>query len=234
MRRPLVRLIVCAVAAVAVVGCGASDDHPTAGSDPGGAPLDAPGELGEATVADPDGEQVTSEGGQIPPDLQTQGPSGFPSCPNMDVQVTARTAGRAADAAVCLVNKLRRRRGIRALKDNAQLRAAARRHAQDMVSRNYFSHTSKNGDALADRATASGYLRGYPRWRVGENLAWGAGPNSTAKRIVRAWMGSPAHKRNLLNRRFREAGLAVVPGAPVKGVKGPAGTYAHMFGARRR
>jgi uncharacterized protein YkwD len=46
-------------------------------------------------------------------------------------------------------------------------------------------------------------------------------------------MGSAGHKQNLMNRAFREAGLAVAPGAPMP-VDGTAGTYANVFGARSR
>jgi uncharacterized protein YkwD len=46
-------------------------------------------------------------------------------------------------------------------------------------------------------------------------------------------MGSPGHKQNLMNRKFREAGMAVAAGAPVA-VDGTAGTYANVFGTRTR
>ena len=77
-------------------------------------------------------------------------------------------------------------------------------------------------------------MRGYARWQVGENLAWGSGVKSTARRIVLAWMDSPGHKRNLLDPGYREAGLAVVAGSPGGGVESPVGTYANVFGRRSR
>jgi uncharacterized protein YkwD len=150
----------------------------------------------------------------------------------MDLQVTTETESRAAASAVCLINKLRRRRGMRALQDSSQLRRGPQQHAHDMVDGQYFSHVSENGRTLSARTSATDDLQGYPTWRIGENLAWGTGAKSSAKRIVQSWMLSPPHKRNLLNPRYREAGLAVVYGSPATGTTGAAGTYVHEFGRR--
>ena len=60
----------------------------------------------------------------------------------------------------------------------------------------------------------SGYMRSARRWRVGENLAWGAGGKSTPKAIVRAWMHSPPHRKAILTRSYRDVGLGVVSGIP--------------------
>jgi len=46
-------------------------------------------------------------------------------------------------------------------------------------------------------------------------------------------MASPAHRRNILTRGFREIGVAVVQGAPVRGFT-QAATYATEFGAIHR
>jgi uncharacterized protein YkwD len=193
----------------------------------------ASGQLGDATVASPGKEQVTSPGGPIGSPVIPAGEQ-FPSCPHMNAEVTDATAAEIDQAALCLINKLRRGKHLRALKDNPQLRLAAERHARDMVANTYFSHVSKSGRDVSYRVAQAGYVRGYPSWRVGENIAWGSGAKSTARRIVLAWLASPPHKQNLLNRTYREAGLAVAPGAPAPGVEGQAGTYANVFGARSR
>ena len=44
-------------------------------------------------------------------------------------------------------------------------------------------------------------------------------------------MGSPPHRANILNRRFREIGIGVVLGAPQPGTD-HAATYATSFGTR--
>jgi uncharacterized protein YkwD len=156
------------------------------------------GALGDATVARPGRERVTSTGGPLPA-VQPADTEGFPACPQMNTAVTAATVREVARASLCLVNKLRRQRHLRALKDNPQLYRAANQHARNMVADRYFSHDSPDGRGVTDRVKGAGYVRGYARWQVGENLAWGSGPESTARRIVLAWMGSAAHKRNLLD-----------------------------------
>ena len=83
-----------------------------------------------------------------------------------------------------------------------------------MVKRNYFAHVSKSGTDFVTRLTRTGYLRGARAWTVGENLAWGSGKRSTPREIVAAWMNSPGHRANILQRRFREIGIGVVFGAP--------------------
>ncbi len=44
---------------------------------------------------------------------------------------------------------------------------------------------------------------------VGENLAWGTGSYASARGIVRAWLESPEHRRNLLRPGFRRIGLGL-------------------------
>ena len=191
------------------------------------------GALGDATVARPGRERVTSTGGPLPAVLPAD-EEGFPICPNMNTEVTATTAREVAQASLCLINKLRRQRHLRALKDNPQLLRAANQHARDMVASEYFSHDSPDGRSVSNRVKSAGYVRGFARWQVGENLAWGSGLKSSARRIVLAWMGSPGHKRNLLDPSYREAGLAVVAGSPAEGVENPVGTYTNVFGRRSR
>lgn len=136
-------------------------------------------------------------------------------------------------ATLCLVNRERRRRGLRALRANRRLARAARGHARDMVRHAYFEHNSRSGARFTSRIARAGYLRGTASWRTGENLAWGAGSRSTPRRIVRAWMKSPGHRANILNRGFREVGVGVAPGAPVRADYSVAATYVHDFGVRR-
>jgi uncharacterized protein YkwD len=61
------------------------------------------------------------------------------------------------------------------------------------------------------------------------------GDAATPATIVRAWMHSPGHRANILNRRFREIGIGVASGAPVRdGAAKSGATYATEFGLRRR
>jgi uncharacterized protein YkwD len=136
----------------------------------------------------------------------------------------------AVKSTVCLINKQRSARRMRAVRLNGRLSRAAARHAQDMVRRDYFAHTSPSGDTFLQRIKLTGYVEGTRAWTVGENLAWGSGTRATPSAIVSAWMNSPGHRANILNRRFREVGIAIVRGAPNGG---PGATYVNTFGSRR-
>jgi uncharacterized protein YkwD len=134
-------------------------------------------------------------------------------CPNRDLEAAA-SPPLVRDAVLCEVTRVRARRDARALRIDAQLDLAAGRHATDMYERRYFSHVSPGGGDLTDRARRAGYALRRCSWRVGEILAWGAGPRATAAGTVRAWMDSPDHRRIMLSRRYREVGVGLVAGTP--------------------
>lgn len=135
-------------------------------------------------------------------------------------------------AAVCLINKRRARNGLPLLRINARLTRAAKGHTRDMVRRSYFGHVSRRGRDVVDRLYGSRYLGGRFSWTVGENLAWGSGQLGTPRAIVRAWMRSSGHRRNMLNGNFREIGIGVIARAPTR-TKLSAATYTTTFGVRR-
>jgi uncharacterized protein YkwD len=213
-------------------GCGGGEQGSgSASATPAAAGSD--GQTGDATTADSEqpGEQVISTGGPIGPPVQTEGGKGLPSCADMNTPISKATLSTAATAARCIINGLRRRRGIRKLKDNAKLRTAASKHAKDMVSKGYFSHVSKDGRTFVARISSAGYTQGATAWTIGENLAWGTGSRSTPASIVQAWLDSPGHRKNMFNRRYREAGMAVAAGAPTRSASaGASGTYVDEFG----
>src|SRR3712207_9477847 len=115
-------------------------------------------------------------------------------------------------ATICLLNDIRREKGLRPFHVNDRLSLASQRHTNAMTNRNFFAH----GDFVG-RIRSARYLRGARGWTVGENIAWGSWDYATPRSIVRGWMNSPPHRRNILNRRFREIGVGVARGAPVRG-----------------
>jgi uncharacterized protein YkwD len=139
--------------------------------------------------------------------------------------VSSRTAVRTT---ACLLNHERAKRGLRKLRLNGRLSRAAARHASDMVRRRYFSHFSPSGTTFLQRIRQTGYLSRARSWSAGENIAWGSGGLGTPRAIVRAWMRSPGHKANILNRRFREFGLGIARRSP----RGAGATYVNEFGFR--
>jgi len=153
-------------------------------------------------------------------------------CPYANALPGAASEAALAKGTVCLVNRERTRRGMRALRVNRRLSRAAVAHTRDMISRHYFEHVSLSGQNVVDRLLSSGYLGKVRNWLVGENLAWGTGSRSTPRQVVVSWMNSPGHRRNMLNRRFREIGIGVVFSTPVKNAPASA-TYTTTFGYRR-
>lgn len=92
------------------------------------------------------------------------------------------------------------------LVENKTLDLVAEMKLQDMFTRQYFEHVSPSGDGpgeLADRA-------GYAYVVVGENLA--LGNFGSDLELVTAWMNSPGHRANILNKNYMEIGVAVGKG----------------------
>jgi len=108
------------------------------------------------------------------------------------------------------------------LRLSAQLSTIAAGHAEDMARHSYFSHTGRDGNQAADRATRAGYA-----WRsVGENLAAG---QTRAEEAVQGWLKSPGHCANLMQSDFTEMGLAYAVN-----LQAPAGIYWAQLLARPR
>jgi uncharacterized protein YkwD len=159
------------------------------------------------------------------------GPAHAQGCANADLNPTAGNVGKVQDATLCLINEERTSRGRPRLRASSILDEVAARYAHKMVAQSFFSHVSPGGSTFDQRIRGAGYLRGARGWTLGENLAWGTGALSTPRAIVRAWMHSPDHRRNLLDAAFRDTGLGVSAGAPVGGL-GDGATYANEFGKR--
>ncbi len=113
----------------------------------------------------------------------------------------APTASREVlrNSIVHLTNVARASKGCRPLKQNSRLELAAQRHANDMANRNYFSHTSANGTAWWKRIMKAGY-----KDPAGENIARGF---SSTRSLIKAWMNSPLHRKNIMNCQFRTIGI---------------------------
>lgn len=91
------------------------------------------------------------------------------------------------------------------VKENSALDAAAEAKVNDMFAHNYWAHVSPTGTEPWYFITKSGYKYQH----AGENLARDF---SNSKDVVNAWMASPTHKKNLLDRRYKDIGIAVKDG----------------------
>ena len=101
-----------------------------------------------------------------------------------------------------LINTQRTNNGLPALKISNEVQKVARIKAQDMVDKNYFSHTSPTYGSPFDMLIS--FKVSYNS--AGENIAG----NSSNSGAVNAWMNSPGHKANILNSSFNYTGIGVV------------------------
>lgn len=85
---------------------------------------------------------------------------------------------------------------------NDQLAEAALAHSQDMATRNYFDHTSLDGENPGARINRTGYVAST--W--GENIAAGYG---TVEQAIQGWIDSPGHCANIMNSNFTEFAVAI-------------------------
>jgi len=145
------------------------------------------------------------------------------------VAVDEATREHAIEAVLCLVNRERTTRGVAAVRASKLLRSAAVGHSAAMVSRKFFSHSSRNGDSAKRRATRMGYGRNA---LVGETIAWGSGPFATPAQLLSAFLASTGHRQIMLDRRYRDVGVGIALGSPRLGVPGAATTVTLDFGHR--
>jgi uncharacterized protein YkwD len=163
------------------------------------------------------------------PGTATAAPGG---CANAATAAAVAPAPAMSEAVRCLVNRTRAEHGLHALRSSERLQTAAERHGADMVQRRYFDHDSPGGRSVDDRVRSTGYLRGADDWALGEDLAWGTGELSSPAAIVQAWMKSPPHRAVILNRRYRDVGIGIVPGVPIP-VGGDGATFVLNAGVAR-
>ncbi|MCD9590117.1 CAP domain-containing protein [Streptomyces sp. 8ZJF_21] len=125
---------------------------------------------------------------------------------------------RLTSEVIALTNAERAAARLAPLAQDPRLAAAAQAHSDDMVARDFYSHTGPEGHQPWDRARAAGAThRG-----IGENIA--CGQRSPAE-VVRGWMDSPGHRANILKPDFTHIGVGHATGSR-------AGTYwTQVFGA---
>ena len=110
-----------------------------------------------------------------------------------------------ASEIVSLANRDRMAAGMLPLRSDPSLTASALAKGKDMIARDYFAHDSPEGKkpwSWIDR-------KQYDYIFAGENLAVDF---VDAESIHEAFMKSPTHRANILNSRYQDIGVAVVPG----------------------
>jgi uncharacterized protein YkwD len=101
------------------------------------------------------------------------------------------------------MNQARAQHGVRPLRIDLRLEAAARAKSRAMLRTGTFAHGN------FPRRLSSFRARGP---YFGENLAWGVGARGSAASVVQMWLASPSHRANLLRRTFQRVGLGISVG----------------------
>ncbi len=114
--------------------------------------------------------------------------------------------GLSVSGVIKFTNLQRMKNNVPALNLSPELNASAQEKLQDMFDKQYFQHISPSGESVSSVAKRNG----YDYIVVGENLALGifAGDDQ----VVAAWMASPGHKKNILDTRYQDVGIAVGQG----------------------
>lgn len=129
-----------------------------------------------------------------------------------------------AQKIIALTNEVRQQYGLPPLKENLLLNEAAEAKARDMFQNNYFSHFSPTGISPWYWITKAGYRYHY----AGENLAMNF---LDSEEVIRAWLNSPGHRANLLNKNYQDIGVAIIPAdySKTSGISQP--LVVQMFGS---
>jgi hypothetical protein len=104
------------------------------------------------------------------------------------------------------INRERSIRNLLTLNPHDALSRAAQIKSDDMISRNYFSHTDPEGNYIWPTITSQGYT---PYLQLGENLAI---EFYNTESLVSAWMNSPTHRANIVNEGFKDQGMGLAFG----------------------
>jgi uncharacterized protein YkwD len=126
-----------------------------------------------------------------------------------------------AQSVLAAINTARSKAGCAPLRLNSRLTAAARTHAKSMAEQNFFGHAGKDGSRFSSRIKR----QGYSFRAAAENIAAG---QRSAGQVVQNWLKSSGHRRNILDCRMTETGIAMVyqpDDKPLRGSRYPLRYY---------
>ncbi len=99
------------------------------------------------------------------------------------------------------INQERLGYGLIELKQNDLLDQIALIRVQDMIENDYFEHINqKEFESISNQLNYNFLL-------LGENIAKGYFSNN--RTLVNAWLNSPSHRENILNKDYQETGVAI-------------------------
>jgi uncharacterized protein YkwD len=144
--------------------------------------------------------------------LGTAAAAGKPHCRHTGARPARVTRRHLRISTRCLINRARRRHGLRPLRINVKLRRVATRHSRAMVRHRFFAH-----GATKVRIAHTGYFARARSWAYGEVIGFGCHRDGSAKLVFRRWMRSSGHRAAILTGRFRELGVGVARNDPAGG-----------------
>lgn len=116
-----------------------------------------------------------------------------------------------------LINDVRRKEGLGAVKLEVNLNEAAESHNSWILATDNFSHTGKNGSKVGDRAEAAGFAMYGESWWLGENLGYVSIDNDGSLRdeiraIHNNLLDSSSHYATIVKDRAEYVGIALEVG----------------------
>ncbi len=111
-------------------------------------------------------------------------------------------ASKFVQQVVDLTNKERKKNGLGNLKADSELANVAQIKSEDMVQKDYFSHTSPTYGSPFEMMENFG----VDYSTAAENIAMG---QRTPNEVVSAWMKSPGHRKNILNKKVTHIGVGI-------------------------
>jgi len=129
----------------------------------------------------------------------------FVFLPNIDLGGDSFLSAILSGVLVDVTNNNRLASNLSSLEVNSSLKKAAQAKADDMAKDGYFAHNSPDGIEPWDWIESVGYNYDH----AGENLAINF---SDSEDVVNAWMDSPGHRANILNKNFTEIGIGISRG----------------------
>lgn len=123
--------------------------------------------------------------------------------PGQKINVPTNEQASVEQEVIKLVNAERAKAGLSALKEDWELSRVAKYKSQDMRDNNYFSHTSPiYGSPFTMMKNF-----GISYKSAGENIAKG---QRTAAEVMKAWMNSEGHRKNIMSSNFTHIGVGYV------------------------
>lgn len=118
-------------------------------------------------------------------------------------------------------NVIRDQQGLKRFSSNLLLTKAAQKHANDLATNDFLSHTGSDGSTAPDRMFTAGYFLWVinpdgttkNNYNTGENAAQvDLSTDDSVERTIQGWKDSPGHWANMIDEDYDEIGVGVAIG----------------------